>query len=181
MRKGSVLCTERALEILIFSDSHGAVSHMRRVIETHPNATHILFCGDGLRDVEAMEKAFPTRVFLSVKGNCDSLFSSFETPYERLITLGGFRLLMMHGHTHGVKGSYGVAASHAAAQSAEILLFGHTHIPYEGWLCVGEKRIHLFNPGSIGTYEGSAPSYGVLTIRENGYLLSHGTLSASPT
>lgn len=163
------------LEALIFSDSHGAVHHMRRVINDHPHVTHILFCGDGLRDAEALEKEFPKRVFLTVKGNCDGLLSSFDVPYERLFTLGSLRILMMHGHTHGVKGSYGVAASHAAKQGASLLLFGHTHLPYEGRLDVGENTVHLFNPGSIGaSYHGA--SYGILTIRDNGYLLSHGTI-----
>lgn len=163
------------MEILIFSDSHGALSSMRRVIEAHPGATHILFCGDGIKDITALEKDFPKRVFLSVKGNCDAWFSPGECPTERLFTLGGLRILMMHGHTHGVKGSYGVAASYAAKEGADILLFGHTHLPFEGGLSVKEKRVHLFNPGSIGERGGDA-SYGVLTVRENGYLFSHGHL-----
>ena len=80
--------------------------------------------------------------------------------------------MMMHGHTHGVKGGYGVAAAYAASQGAGVLIFGHTHLPYEGYLDTRDGRVHLFNPGSIG-----ASSYGVLTVKENGYLLSHGTLS----
>ncbi len=127
-----------------------------------------------MRDVETVEQEFPNLVVLSVKGNCDSLFTHFDTPYERLVTLGGRKLLMMHGHTHGVKGSYGVAAAHAASEGAEILLFGHTHLPYEGKIEVKGRCVHLFNPGSIGA---KGESYGILTVRENGYLFSHGTLS----
>ena len=164
------------LEILIFSDSHGAAFAMRQVIESHTNATHILFCGDGLRDIATLEEVFPTRVFLSVRGNCDGLLSAFDVPTERLLTLGNLRILCMHGHTHGVKGGYGVAASYAASAGAELLLFGHTHVPYEGRLCVKGKTVHLFNPGSIGRSVDGKSSYGVLTIRENGYLLSHGCL-----
>ena len=170
---------KRALEILIFSDSHGDVSRMRGVIEKHPNATHVLFCGDGLNDVRVLEKEFSSRVFISVTGNCDGLFSSTSVPYERCFTLGGHRIMMMHGHTHGVKGGYGAIASHAVREGADILLFGHTHIPFEGRMEVGEATVHLFNPGSIGTYTAGAPSFGVLVIKENGYLLSHGTPSAS--
>ena len=161
------------MEILIFSDSHGDNSRMRRVILSHPDTTHVLFCGDGLRDVESLELEFRNLVFVSVKGNCDGLLGHFDTPYERIITLAGRKILMMHGHTHGVKGSYGIAASHAASEGADLLLFGHTHIPYEGRMEINERCIHLFNPGSIGTNE---YSYGVLTLTENGYLFSHGTL-----
>ena len=164
-----VLC----MEILIFSDSHGNVSRMRKVIAEHPNAKHILFCGDGLKDIASLEAEFPKRIFLSVKGNCDGWFSTLEEPDERVFPLGGLRFLMMHGHTYGVKGSYGVAAAQAAKLEADILLFGHTHIPFDGYLAVGDQRIHMFNPGSIGARDGDA-SYGVLTIQENGYLFSHG-------
>ena len=174
-RKGA-LGTKGILEVLIFSDSHGAYRQMRRVIENHPCASHVLFCGDGLRDVEALEKDFPKQVFVSVKGNCDGLLSYYDAPYERLFTLGELRVLMMHGHTHGVKGGYGVAAAYAASQGATILLFGHTHLPCEGKISIGNEEIHFFNPGSIGCAYGSAPSYGVLTVKENGYLFSHGTI-----
>ena len=156
------------MEILIFSDSHGDSHRMQRVIKTHPDATHVLFCGDGVEDLITLEAAFPKLVFLSVRGNCDG-FSFSDIPTERAFTLFAHRFLMMHGHTHGVKGGYGVAAMYAAAQGADFLLFGHTHDPYEGWVDVGEKKIQLFNPGSIGK-----GSYGVLTIRENGCLFSHG-------
>ncbi|MBE6655348.1 MAG: YfcE family phosphodiesterase [Ruminococcaceae bacterium] len=172
-REREACFAENSLEILIFSDSHGDTARMRKVIRSHPDAKHVLFCGDGLRDVDALETELKGIVFLSVKGNCDGLFTHFDTPCERLITLSGRKLLMMHGHTHGVKGSYGVAASHAASEGAEILLFGHTHIPYEGRIEVNGKCVHLFNPGSIGT---NKYSYGILTFRENGYLFSHGTL-----
>lgn len=167
-RKGKGALHEGMMEILIFSDSHGDTHRMHRVIKTHPDATHVLFCGDGLQDLMTLEAAFPKLVFLSVRGNCDS-FSFSDTPTERTFTLLGHRFLMMHGHTHGVKGGYGVAAAYAMALGADILLFGHTHNPYEGYIDVREKKIHLFNPGSIGE-----TSYGVLTIKENGYLFSHG-------
>ena len=160
------------MEVLIFSDSHGASYRMRSVIRSHPDATHILFLGDGLGEIEGLEKEFPKRIFISVRGNCDGWFASLDTPTERSLTLGGVSLLMMHGHTHGVKGGYGAAASYAASQNATLLLFGHTHLPYEGYVDTSLGRVHLFNPGSIG-----ASSYGVFTVRENGYLLSHGELS----
>lgn len=160
------------MEALIFSDSHGAYQRMQSAIRSHPDASHVLFLGDGLREIESLEKEFPNRIFLSVRGNCDGWFSNLDTPTERLVTLGGISFLMMHGHTHGVKGGCGVAASYAASQNATVLLFGHTHLPYEGYLDTREGRVHLFNPGSIG-----AASYGVLVLKNNGYLLSHGTLS----
>lgn len=164
-------------EVLIFSDSHGAKSALRRVIAAHPKAMHILFCGDGVSDILQIEEEFPNRIFVSVRGNCDGLRCFLDAPCERLFSLGGLRIFLIHGHLYGVKGGYGAAAAQALKENADILIFGHTHIPYEGYLEGKEKRVHLFNPGSIGKSSGDgAHSYGVLTIGENGYLLSHGSL-----
>lgn len=160
------------LEILIFSDSHGSALPMRRAIEAHPMAKYVLFCGDGVRDIAELEQAFPAMIFVSVKGNCDLFVSEDDAPTERIFTLGGLTVLLTHGHLYGVKGGYGVAATYAARAGADLLIFGHTHHPIEGRMSVGDKSIHYFNPGSIGSGE---RSYGVLTVRENGYLFSHGT------
>ena len=156
-------------EILIFSDSHGGVSQMECVLKKHPAAKHVLFCGDGLRDLEKTENSLKDRILVSVRGNCDGFFGA-DIPFERAFSLCDLSILMMHGHLLGVKGGYGVAAAYAKKRGADILIFGHTHLPYEGRLETADGSIHLFNPGSIGR-----GSYGVLTIRENGYLFSHGT------
>ena len=55
------------MKILVFSDSHGKADTMCRVIEAHPAATHILFCGDGLRDVAFLEEQYPKRIFAALK------------------------------------------------------------------------------------------------------------------
>ena len=164
-------------EILIFSDSHGAKAALRRVISSHPHATHVLFCGDGVDDIRQMEEEFPTRVFVFVRGNCDGLRCLLDAPTERVFTLCGLRIFLIHGHLYGVKGGYGAAAAQGLRENADLLLFGHTHIPYEGYFEGKDKKIHLFNPGSIGkSFGDGAGSYGVLTVAENGYLLSHGSL-----
>ena len=164
------------MEFLIFSDSHGNTEPMRRVLSQHPTASHVLFCGDGFRDFETLSAEFPKKIFVAVKGNCDLFVFDENAPVERTFELFGLRILLLHGHTVGVKGGYGVAASHAYDVGADIVLFGHTHIPFEGKLQVREKTVELFNPGSIGqrSYCGTF-SYGVLTVGDNGYLFSHGT------
>ena len=159
------------MKVLIFSDSHGRELPMRRVIASHSAASYILFCGDGVRDIEMLAQEFPTKIFVSVRGNCDLFISEDDAPTERVIALGGHRIFMTHGHVYGVKGGYGTAVARAAQQGADILIFGHTHLPTEGRMQVGDASVHYFNPGSIGSAD---HSYGVLTMRENGYLFSHG-------
>ena len=52
---------------------------------------------------------------------------------------------------------------------ADAVFFGHTHTPYDDILDIGEKRIHLFNPGSIG-YGGT---YGVVNTSGRVLVTSH--------
>ena len=166
------------MEILIFSDSHGNVQPMLRVIAEHPSATHLLFCGDGVKDLADVEACFPRLIVLGVRGNCD-LFGADGYPYEREVTFGSLRILMMHGHTYGTKGGYGGAVAHAGREGFDLLLCGHTHQALDTRYDLGDGgTLQVFNPGSIGKREAGGYSYGVLTIRDNGYLLSHGLLCA---
>ena len=64
---------------------------------------------------------------------------------------------------------------------ADIVLFGHTHMPFEMTLGCGNdygieicQPMYIMNPGSIGEYP---YSFGNIEIdREGRVLLSHGTL-----
>ena len=163
------------MEILVCSDSHGNKANLLRLVKDHPAATHLLFCGDGVKDLSVVAECFPRLIILPVAGNCDGFFVTEDVPRERLFTLGGVRILMMHGHLYGVKSGVGAALSYAKAQGADVLLFGHTHLPYAESADLGERRLEVFNPGSIGSYNGGAYSFGLLTIKENGFLLSHGS------
>ena len=132
---------------LILSDSHGNIEPMRLAVErTKPNA--ILHLGDCWRDAATLEKLYPTIPFYQVAGNCDY---TFLLPRTQTITLEGHRITLTHGDQQGVKCSmYGVEAL-AREENAELLLFGHTHLPY----CDYHGSTLLLNPGSIG-----APRYG---------------------
>jgi putative phosphoesterase len=142
------------MRILVLSDSHGAVDNMRRAVRlVRPD--HILFLGDCLGDAARLRihcRAIPMDV---VPGNCDGPRSQ---PAERLLRLGGHAILMMHGHTRGVKRGLMNAVYAAREQGAEVLLFGHTHRPlldYDGTL-------YTMNPGAAG--DRFSPTCGVITI-----------------
>ena len=92
-----------------------------------------------------------------VPGNCD--WGQTGEP-ERLLEIEGVRILMLHGHTRHVKSSPMAAVYAAREYGADVLLFGHTHVPlvdYDGTLWV-------MNPGAAGDY--TRPTCGLLTIRE---------------
>ena len=162
------------IKCLIFSDSHGSGLHrMQRVIELHPDAVAVFFLGDGLSEAETLPARYPGRTFLFVRGNCD--FSPLSPVEETdIITLDGVRIVFTHGHKYDAKYSYHGLASLAASRAAKICLFGHTHSPTEQYRGEAECPFTLFNPGSIGRPNLGRPTYGVLTIADGQYLLSHG-------
>ena len=49
----------------------------------------------------------------------------------------------------------------ARENNADILLFGHTHIPFETY----EEKLHIMNPGSLTGIYGT---YGIIDIEKNG-------------
>ena len=150
------------MKVLVLSDSHGRPGALRQAIEAE-NPHAVLFLGDGLSDAEKMREEYPTLFIEIVPGNCD--WGSLDEP-ERLIELDGVRLLLMHGHTRGVKYS-GMNAYYAAKEmGADVLLYGHTHRPMVDY----DGTLYTMNPGSI-RYAGT---YGVLLL-ENGKVADCGT------
>ena len=150
------------MKILVLSDSHGAVDAMRLAVEREQPDT-VLFLGDCLHDAEGLQRSFAKLPVETVPGNCD--WGSLDEP-ERLIELGGVRLLMMHGHTRNVKYD-GTRAYYAAKEmGADVLLYGHTHYPMVDY----DGATYTMNPGSIRDRR----TYGVLLI-ESGKVTDCGT------
>ena len=169
------------MKILVLSDLHGRIDRAERALSLHSDADEILFLGDGIREFSLlMEKK--GRPWIGVLGNCD-LFSRMgmgdTVPEERMLCLGGMKILMLHGHRVGVKHGIGGAMAYADARGADILLYGHTHVAEEHCFPEGEGRprsLWVMNPGSIGEPRGGSPSYGLIQIRNGSVLLSHGAV-----
>ena len=163
------------MEILVFSDSHNRPLPMLQAIEGHKNAAMLLFCGDGIMDFTRISYEYPRLPVRAVRGNCD--FGSLDGfPEEDFFTVGGVSILLTHGHLYGVKHSLGALLSAAKRQTADIAVFGHTHIPTERYESVGDRTVALFNPGSIGMKADGRYHYGVIEIRNGSFLLSHGEI-----
>ena len=159
---------------IVFSDSHGRPHGMRVVLERHRDADLCFFLGDGVNDMEQIALEFPNVAFLSVVGNCDRYADGYER--EATFVMEGRRVLFLHGHTAFVKSGIGGAIAMARRVNADVLLYGHTHEPYEGCETQGDKPLYIMNPGSIGIPYGGRLHYGLIDVRDNGILLSHGTL-----
>jgi putative phosphoesterase len=143
------------MKIVVFSDSHTEVGIMRSVVKsTQPDL--IIHLGDHLSDALKLQTFFPDIPMELLKGNND--FSG-EYPREKILTVEGKRIFMTHGDRYHVKNGMSRVIEYGIAAGADIILFGHTHLPYSG----KRNDVWIMNPGQI--YQKA--SYGVIRI-ENG-------------
>ena len=168
------------MKCLIFSDSHGDAISIDRAIRTHRDAEVIFFLGDGLSDLDCLN--IPQgKMVLAVRGNCDfsGILRGEAVKKVEKITLHGKTIVLTHGDLYGAKYGEGGLLRLAVEERADIVLFGHTHIPTEAFRYVldttipdtpEERPVTLFNPGSVGS---SSHTYGILTITDTTYLFSH--------
>ena len=146
------------MRILVLSDSHENIENMALAVnKTQPEL--ILHLGDYVRDGEELKNLFPDIPLIQVKGNCDA-YDVCHAPLWRVYEADGYRIFFTHGHYYRVKYDLLHLCYAAEEQNAELVLFGHTHIP------LSEKRgaMTLLNPGSIGT--GRHPSYALIETSE---------------
>lgn len=162
------------MKCLIFSDSHNYSYHITRALRLHPDAEIVFFLGDGLSDIDEVRYEFPNIKFLAVRGNCDMRTFALDSIVQKTaeIEISGKRIVYTHGDLYGAKYGTGGLEKLARDKNADIVLFGHTHLPELKYFSEHEKPFYLFNPGSIGSSSGS---YGILTLTEGKEpLFSHG-------
>ena len=169
------------MEFLVLSDSHGRTKNILEAVSRQiKRPDGIIFLGDGLRDLMYCDIDIP---IYSVSGNCDtgSFYGELCSDTVRIVELAGKRVMLTHGHEYSVKSTLSRLIYAAVDSGADIVMFGHTHEPYEKRLDTGDidmpvlkKPLYIFNPGSVGGYDGD---FGVLTVNSRGeILLSHGRL-----
>lgn len=143
------------MRILVFSDTHGVIQPCTWAIETIRDVDLILHAGDCVRDAEDLKCLYPDIPFHYVRGNND--FSCYA-PDEKVIDVCGKRIFLTHGHGLRVKydSDYQRLIQRGDEENADIIVFGHTHIPFE------ERKNHLslLNPGSVRF----GNTYGVIEI-----------------
>lgn len=148
------------MRILVVSDTHGDTRNLIETIRCNSKAEVIIHCGDGADDVSEVKALFSDRMFISVRGNCDLCC---DAPYTESITLEGKKLLVTHGHLYSVKYDLYSLACFARQEQADMVLFGHTHVPAS----VYDDGLYMLNPGSLRGYGGS---YALVDITDKGIL-----------
>ena len=152
----------------LVSDSHGntaAIDTMLGLPEAR-EAECWLHAGDFVVDAEYLEMVTSKKVY-KVAGNGDWPHS--KAPEDLMLELSGFRVMLTHGHEHGVRYGTEILAENALNMGADIAVYGHTHIADIAHM-KGDDLL-ILNPGSMGIpRDGKKQSYGVISVTERGVL-----------
>ncbi len=144
------------------SDTHGSIANLRRAVASQSTAEIVIHCGDGRDDLETVKLENPAKMFVGVKGNSDW---NSDLPLVEELNVLGKRIFITHGHAYNVKyGEYEIKMA-ARDRRADVLLFGHTHVPFETY----EDGLYIMNPGSLSGYRAT---YGTLDITEGGIAMN---------
>lgn len=144
-------------KVLVVSDTHGDPhDHLKTIVEREAPFDLLIHCGDSGGDLLPYKGSalFPV---LSVRGNCD--FGG--DPEKAMTTIGYAKILVVHGDRFMVRTTTSLLEAYAKKAHADIVLFGHTHVPE----IFRKDGILFLNPGSAARsrYRG-INTYAVLTI-----------------
>lgn len=151
------------MKIGVISDTHGDVQSLKQVVAVAGEVDHWLHAGDHCKDGYLLGELTNLPVTV-VAGNCDRSLSVLPDEY---VEIAGKTIWVTHGHRHNVK--YGVQELvwWGKQYGADIVVFGHTHMPYNAW----HEGLLLLNPGSPRLPRGgSFPSCGIIHILEDGII-----------
>lgn len=147
------------MKILVISDTHGDINKAEEAIRSNPGINLIIHLGDYFRDAQKLSDTFPNIPIEYIYGNSDFMIE--DVPAEKLIEIGGKRIFLTHGHRYSVKWDYDKLYRKAEETKADVLLFGHTHVPD----LIEKGRYYVLNPGSTSDpRDDSCESYAIIEI-----------------
>ncbi len=154
----------------LLSDTHGLLDTAYRAIESMGPIDLLIHAGDHYRDAAKIAASVNVPVH-AVVGNCDS---RTEGPEEKVLEVEGAVLYITHGHRYNVKISIYSLFSRAVELKADVVIYGHTHVPGYGHTKVSgytkKEGLLIINPGSVSKpRDDGRCSYGTLEI-ENGVI-----------
>jgi putative phosphoesterase len=120
------------------SQPHPATHGLLRALA--PEA--ILHAGD-IGDLAVLDDLAAIAPLFAIRGNIDTRARGL--PDVLVLDAGALRILMLHIGVAGPR-LRGDAAKLARAAHAQLVVCGHSHVPFIG----GERGLTVFNPGSVG-------------------------------
>jgi putative phosphoesterase len=158
--------TQRANELLVVADTHGAVAVLAAVLAwgKKRGIGALAFLGDGVDDLPtAADRVGFHPPWKRVRGNGDG---NHAVPFVDTMDFAGHRFFLCHGHLNGVQDGFVPIVSAARSVDAEVALFGHTHRPF--WEEM--SGILVLNPGSpVYPRGGYAPSFATIACPSDGW------------
>lgn len=112
-------------KILVFSDSHGRMEYVKRILDKENDCKTVFFLGDGMDEVENVIPLYADRKFIVVKGNCDFSCSAELYAYKHI---EGVTFMACHGNALSVRYTLRELFNKAHDVRANVALYGHTHI-----------------------------------------------------
>lgn len=128
------------MRIGILADSHGDRAALRRAEPLLRRCELLLHAGDHRRDGAFLAELLGIP-WIGVAGNTDA----DPGPGEEFLELAGKWLLLTHGHLYRVKLNLDELRARARHLEAQIVIFGHTHVPLD-YATDGRR---FLNPGSL--------------------------------
>ncbi|MCD8018745.1 MAG: metallophosphoesterase [Clostridiales bacterium] len=152
------------MRILVISDSHGRNDDVAGVIRQVGDIDMLIHCGDVERGDDYIRSLVDCPVYM-VAGNNDY---NLDLPAKVIIQIEGHKVLIVHGHTYYVYRDLRYLKRVALENGADIVMFGHTHIPF---IDIGSE-ITMLNPGSL-SYPRQAnrkPTFLIMEIDKDGQI-----------
>ena len=148
-------------KILVISDSHQDARVIDEVIAKESPFDILVHCGDSEGSLFLVQQRENPFEVYAVLGNCD--YSGF--PKEIFFTVGYYNFFVCHGHKHRVHNTNDDIVAAGKRNSADVVLFGHTHVPEIS----EEMGMLLVNPGSISLPKQASGkrSYAIVSISED--------------
>lgn len=132
------------MKILIVSDNHGDQFVLEELHHIYQDEVdYWLHCGDS----ELKKENDVWTIFKSVEGNMDW---SKQYPLVRVERIEQQNVVVLHGHKHNVKWVLTDMKKIAQEEEAQIVFYGHTHIPKISY----DEGVYFINPGSISQPRG---------------------------
>lgn len=150
------------MKVLIVSDSHGQEGYLAQTLERVSPIDLMIHLGDFGGNEEYIKSIAGCPVEM-VSGNND-IFN--ELPKEKIIKIGKYAVMLTHGHRYGVYYNTHKIKEAANLRQADIVMFGHTHIP----MIDLSDSTWAINPGSISLprQRGRIPTFVIMDLDRYG-------------
>ena len=180
----STLAKKDYARLLVISDSHGNFERLFSIVKRYgKDCDALIFCGDGLGDLltllsiaedeSSVEKCIPP-VIAFVRGNCDPEGmrlggKNIEAPLEQTLKVNGHKILIVHGHAHGIDFGMEKIALQLKLGDYDTVFYGHTHIASQKILNnTDDKKYRFINPGSCARPRGGqVPGLAIATVAKD--------------